>query len=150
MNHNNKQTIKSNIMKNLILSIAIVFTSLISFAQKGITITVTIDNVPNNEGVVSMALHNKNTFMKAAPVEAKSSKIENKKVVITFENVTPGDYAILGNHDANNNGKMDFRENGMPLEAYGASNNVMNFGPPQFADAKFVVNDKNLDLNIRF
>ena len=60
-----------------------------SFAQTGITITVTVDNVPSNKGVVTMALHNKNTFMKAGPIKAKSSKIEDKKVVITFENVTP-------------------------------------------------------------
>ena len=139
-------------MKNLILSIAIVFTSLISFSQdeKGVSITVTINNVPNNEGVVALALHNKDTFMKVAPIQAKTSKIEDNKIVLTFENVTPGEYAVLGNHDANNNGKMDFRENGMPLESYGASNNVMNFGPPQFSDAKFTVVDKNIELTIRF
>ena len=45
---------------------------------------------------------------------------------------------------------MDFRENGMPIEDYGASNNVMNFGPPNFSDAKFTVTDKDLELNIRF
>lgn len=139
-------------MKNLILSITFVFTSLISFSQEetGVSITVTINNVPNNEGVVALALHNKNTFMKAAPIQAKTSKIEDNKIVLTFENVTPGEYAVLGNHDANNNGKMDFRENGMPIESYGASNNIMNFGPPQFSDAKFTVADKKVELNIRF
>ncbi|GGI57199.1 DUF2141 domain-containing protein [Winogradskyella haliclonae] len=137
-------------MKNLILTIAFVFSSLLTIAQEGITITVTVDNVANNNGVVSMALHTESTFMKAAPIQGKTSKIENNKVTITFENVTPGEYAVLGSHDANNNGKMDFRENGMPLEAYGASNNVMNFGPPQFSDAKFTVADKDLELNIRF
>jgi len=35
-------------MKNLILTISIVLTSLMSFAQTGITITVTVDNVPSN------------------------------------------------------------------------------------------------------
>ena len=137
-------------MKNLILTIALVFSSLLTFAQNGITITVTVDNVPNNDGVVTMALHNQITFMKAAPIQGKASKIKDNKVTITFENIKPGEYAVLGNHDANNNGKMDFRENGMPLEAYGASNNVMNFGPPNFSDAKFTVTDKDLALNIRF
>ena len=41
---------------------------------------------------------------------------------------------------------MDFEPNGMPLENYGASNNVMNFGPPQYRDAKFVVSDKNVSF----
>ena len=137
-------------MRTSILTIALIFISALSFSQDGVTITVTVNNVPNNEGVVAMALHNKNTFMKAAPLQGKSSEIKDNSVIITFENVTPGEYAVLGNHDANNNGKMDFRENGMPLEAYGASNNVMNFGPPIFDDAKFNVTDKNIELNIRF
>ena len=137
-------------MKNLILTITLIFSSILTFGQNGITITVTINNVANNEGVVAMALHSENTFMKAAPIKAKSSKIEGNKIVITFENVKLGDYAVLGSHDANNNGKMDFRENGMPIEDYGESNNVMNFGPPNFSDAKFTVTDKDLELNIRF
>ncbi|MFD1063514.1 DUF2141 domain-containing protein [Winogradskyella litorisediminis] len=137
-------------MKNLFLSIALVITSLFSFAQDGKTITVTIDNVSNNDGVVMLALHNKDTFMKTEPIQATASKIEDNKVVVTFENVKPGEYAVLANHDANNNGKMDFRANGMPLEDYGASNNVMSYGPPQFSDAKFILADKDLELNIRF
>lgn len=137
-------------MKNLVLTIALVFSTLVSLSQEGITIKVIINNVPNNKGNVAMALHTQNTFMKADPVKAKTSKIENNIVTLTFENVTPGEYAILANHDANSNGKMDFRENGMPLESYGASNNVMNFGPPQFSDAKFTVENKDLELNIRF
>ena len=45
---------------------------------------------------------------------------------------------------------MDFAGNGMPLEDYGASNNVMNFGPPTFDDAKFLLTDKNVSLDIKF
>ena len=45
---------------------------------------------------------------------------------------------------------MDFEANGMPIEDYGASNNVMNFGPPKFEDAKFSIIDKNVSLEIKF
>ena len=45
---------------------------------------------------------------------------------------------------------MDFNESGMPLESYGTSNNVMTFGPPQYDDAKFKVENNDLELNIRF
>jgi uncharacterized protein (DUF2141 family) len=45
---------------------------------------------------------------------------------------------------------MDFQPKGMPLEVYGASNNVMNFGPLRFDDAKFTVGDKNVSLEIKF
>ena len=52
-------------MKNLILTITLIFSSILTFGQNGITITVTVNNVANNEGVVAMALHSENTFMKA-------------------------------------------------------------------------------------
>ena len=45
---------------------------------------------------------------------------------------------------------MDLAPSGMPLEDYGASNNVMNFGPPTFSDSKFTVADKDLTLEIKF
>ena len=61
-----------------------------------------------------------------------------------------GTYAILCFHDRNNNGKMDFKDNGMPMEDYGVSNNVMSFAPPSYQDAKFDLGDKDLSLEIKF
>jgi uncharacterized protein (DUF2141 family) len=141
--------VKNN--RNFVLTIALVFTTLFSFSQdSGATITVTIDNIKNNNGKVSFALHTEDTFMKGNGIMNASSDIKEGKVTITFENVKPGEYAIMALHDENENKRMDFRENGMPLESYGMSNNVMSFGPPQYDDAKFILEDKDLELNIRF
>lgn len=138
-------------MKNLILTFALALSTLFSFSQdKGITITVTIDNVKNDTGKVLMSLHTSETFMKGKGIIDAESEIKDGKVIITFENVTAGEYAILALHDENSNQRMDFRENGMPLESFGTSNNVMAFGPPQYDDAKFKVEDKDLELSIRF
>tara|TARA_R110002049_G_scaffold271324_2_gene448559 strand:+ start:1013 stop:1429 length:417 start_codon:yes stop_codon:yes gene_type:complete len=138
-------------MKNLLLTFALVLTSLFSFSQdSGITLTLTIDNVTSDKGNVKMALHTVNTFMKGKGIENGQSEIKDGKVTIIFKNVKPGDYAVIAFHDENENNKMDFRENGMPLESYGMSNNVMSFGPPQYDDAKFTVADKDLELSIRF
>jgi len=138
-------------MKNLILTIALVLTSIFSFSQDtGISITVTVDNVKNDTGKVSFALHTKDTFMKGNGIMNTETEIKDGKVTITFENVQPGDYAIMALHDENENERMDFRENGMPLESYGTSNNVMAFGPPQYDDAKFNVEKENIEMNIRF
>ena len=81
-----------------------------------------------------------------------ASNIEIKEGIseVKFVNILPGEYAVVCYHDKNNNGKMDFTTNGMPLEDYGASNNVMNFGPPTFENAKFNVSDKNVYLEIKF
>ena len=84
------------------------------------------------------------------PLQGAESKIVNGKSVVVFEDIEAGEYAIICYHDKNNNGKMDFEANGMPIEDYGASNNVMNFGPPKFEDAQFTIIDKNVSLEIKF
>lgn len=140
-------------MKHLILTLALVFTSIFSFSQsetEGVTITVTIDNVKNERGKVMMALHDKSTFMRGQGIQNLETKIEGEKVTLSFKNVKAGTYAIIALHDENENNQMDYRDNGMPLEYYGVSNNSMSFGPPQFSDAQFKVEDKDLELNIRF
>lgn len=117
--------------------------------QEKSSITATVVNVLTSEGKVGFALYNKDNFMKQ-PILAKEAKIVDGKSKVVFENVLAGEYAILCYHDKNNNDKMDFQPNGMPLESYGASNNVMNFGPPRFDDAKFKVSDKKVSLEIKF
>lgn len=139
-------------MKNLILTFAVALTTLFGFSQEveGVTITVTIDNVTSDEGKVIMSLHTSETFMKGKGIMDAETEIKDGKVTITFENVLPGEYAVLAMHDANDNKRMDFQENGMPTESFGMSNNPMAFGPPQYDEAKFKVDGENLELNIRF
>ncbi|MEP5255138.1 MAG: DUF2141 domain-containing protein [Winogradskyella arenosi] len=138
-------------MKTTLLTFAFIFMFATGHAQdQGITITVTIDNVPNNNGNVTMALHTEDTFMKANGIMSAKSVISDRKVSLTFNNVKPGTYAIMALHDENLNNRMDFSANGMPLEAYGMSNNDMSMGPPQYDSAKFEVKEDDLSFNIRF
>lgn len=113
------------------------------------TITATVLNVSSDEGKVGFALYDKTNF-RMKPIQAAVSMIKNRKSSVVFKNVASGEYAIICYHDKNNNDKMDFKTNGMPLENYGASNNNMSFGPPKYEDAKFRVTDKNVSLEIRF
>lgn len=134
-----------------IVSILIVTVSFItnSITAQNNTITATVVNVSSDSGKVGFALYNKTTFMKK-PLQAKNAKIVEGKSTVTFENLSAGEYAIICYHDKNDNNRMDFEPNGMPKEDYGASNNVMSFGPPQYEDAKFIVTDKNVSLDIKF
>jgi len=135
------------------LIVAILATTLLfitnSVTAQNKSITATVVNVTSDSGKVGFALYNKATFMKT-PIKAKEAKIVDGKSTVTFEDLIPGEYAIICYHDRNDNDKMDFEPNGMPKEDFGASNNVMSFGPPQYDDAKIVLNDKNLSLAIRF
>jgi len=72
------------------------------------------------------------------------------EVTITFENVTPGTFAIMVMHDANDNQRMDMEANGMPKESYGTSGEMNLFGPPNFDSAKFEVTDEDQEIRIRF
>ena len=135
----------------LIVSLLIATTLFISTAitAQNKTITATVINVSSNDGTVGFALHNKTTFLKT-PIQSIKAKIIDGKSTVTFKNLEAGEYAIICYHDKNNNDKMDFQPNGIPLENYGASNNYMNFGPPNYDKAKFVVTDKNVSLDIKF
>ena len=68
---------------------------------------------------------------------------------ISFKEVPVGTYAIVCFHDVNDNLKFDMMDNGMPMEAYGISNNSFSYGPPSFDEAKFEVNNTNLTFDIK-
>lgn len=140
-------------MKTLTLIIALVLSVNLSNAQdieNGKTITVTIENITNNNGKVILGLHTENTFMKGQGITTAESDIVDGKITVTFNNVEAGTYAIMALHDENENKRMDFLENGMPKESYGMSNNPMNYGPPQYEAAKFELKQDDLDLKIIF
>ena len=137
-------------MKTLVSILVVVIISITNIiTAQNKTITATILNISSDKGIVKFALYNKINF-RLKPLQSEIGNIENGKTTITFKEVAGGEYAIVCYHDKNSNDKMDFQPNGMPLEAYGASNNVMNFGPPKFDDAKFTVVDKNVSLEIKF
>ena len=139
-------------MKKLVLVLAIVLTSFFVTAQEndGLTITVTVENVLSDGGTILAGLHTAETFMKGAGLTNVTAPAVKGEVTLTFENVTPGEYAIMIMHDANDNQRMDMEPNGMPKESYGMTGNSMPMGPPTFADAQFEVADKDLDFRIRF
>jgi len=136
------------VAKLIVFILSITFTN----AQEviGHDITITIDNVVNNKGKVVFGLHTAETFMKGAGIQNAETKIEDGKVKVTFKNVAPGTYAIMVLHDENNNNRMDFQDNGMPLENYATSSKTISFGPPEFAASKFEVTKENLNIKIRF
>ncbi len=136
-------------MKTLFYIIALAFSSF-TFAQNtnGVTVTIEIENLLNNDGKVSAALYNEATFMKAAPLDAIEGTPENKTITLTFKNVQPGTYGVITLHDLNENGRMDFEANGMPKEPYGISGEETGFGPPVWGDAQFEVRAENITLKV--
>ena len=105
------------------------------------TLTVTILNFRNNLGQASVALYNREEAFPKSPDKAVKivyAPIRDKKAVVVFESLPPGEYAISVFHDENKNGKMDTNFFGIPKEGVGASNDARgHLGPPHYKDAKF-------------
>ena len=138
-------------MKTVVSVLAIMLSISLGIAQEnGVNIMVTIDNVSSDDGKVLIGLHTQDTFMKGLGVQNLESEIKDGKVTLVFENVETGTYAIMAMHDANDNKRMDYQDNGMPKESYGMSGNEMSLGPPTFEMAKFEVTDEDLEFTIRF
>ena len=114
------------------------------------TITITLENVLNDEGSLIVALHTSETFMKGAGVQNQTVKANKGEIVLQLEDVSPGQYAILVLHDKNENNRMDFETNGMPKEAWATSSKTVSFGPPSFEESKFEVADTSVNLSMRF
>ena len=120
-----------------------------SIIAQNTNITATVVNISSEKGKVGFALYNKDNFMRV-PIQGKKGKIINGKSTVVFEKVPKGEYAVICYHDKNNNDMLDFNSNRMPLEDFGASNNVMAFAPPTFEGAKFKVEAENVFLEIKF
>ncbi len=139
-------------MKKLGLIIGALCISMAAIAQdsKGVTLTVTIENVLKDGGSILASLHTADTFMKGDGIINAEAVAKKGEVTLTFENVTPGTFAIMVMHDANDNKKMDMEPNGMPKESYGTTGEMNMFGPPSFETSKFEVADEDQEIRIRF
>ncbi|MFS4491397.1 DUF2141 domain-containing protein [Maribacter sp. 2308TA10-17] len=118
--------------------------------KKGVTVTVTVENVLTEGGTILAGLHTADTFMKSNGILTAEAPAKAGEVTLTFENVEPGPFAIMVMHDANDNKQMDYEANGMPKENYGTSGEMNMFGPPSFETSKFEVTDEDQEIRIRF
>lgn len=106
------------------------------------TISIDITEIPAIQGVVRIALFNKEEGFRDENFAFRKElfPVKSKQATWEFRDVPPGKYAVAVYHDAENNGKLDTNFFGIPTDAYGFSNNAMGmFGPPDFEDASFVV-----------
>jgi len=119
--------------------------------QYAYSVSIGLNNIISEKGKVYFSLYDsESNFNSKNSVRTAESIIQDGSVKVVFEDLEPHFYAVICFHDANENGIMDYNENGMPLEDYGLTNNFMNFGPPQFNDAKFELINKDLSFEIKF
>jgi uncharacterized protein (DUF2141 family) len=135
----------------VILSFLVLAASIQVFADEGVTLTVTVTNVPGAKGNMLIGLYDSVESFTDTPL-AESPKIAVTSVgdlVATIANVKPGTYAIAVIQDLNGNGKLDRNFIGMPKEplAFSVIKEIPK-GKPDFVACSFEVKDEDLAMTI--
>ena len=112
------------------------------------TVTVRVTDVESGEGQVYVGLCDRG-FEEALCIDGAFKPARPGTMVFTFENVTPGTYAIAAYHDVNGNGRMDTGMFSLPVEPYGFSNDVGRIAPPNFLNATFAVSSPGVTVEVR-
>ena len=137
-------------MKKLILMIALVAGVYgQGFTQNNNKITINVENIKSTEGSIIVAIFNSEKTFLNTPFLSKSELAKTGEMVFEFEGVPNGEYTISIYHDKNKNGELDKNLMGIPLEPYGVSKDGKSmFGPPNYKDALFAVENSNVSLKI--
>lgn len=80
----------------------------------------------------------------------KTVPADSDTIVVKFENIAPGKYAVSVIHDKNQDGKMNMRifPFPKPKEGAGVSNNGRRMGKPKFDKALFDVTEQGKSIQI--
>ena len=139
---------------SLLIKIVLLFVCIVALGNtqniETFDIKVEVQNTENDVGKMFFGLHdNENDFLKKE-IKGGIKGIANRTSTITFKDVPVGIYAVSVFHDENDNGKLDTNSFGIPIEAFGCSNNAKGFmGPPKWKNAKFELKDKDQNLIIK-
>ncbi|WP_321478973.1 DUF2141 domain-containing protein [uncultured Bacteroides sp.] len=109
---------------------------------------IVVDGMEELKGSLIIAVYNSDTtfLKKPAFVAKRAIHSDTEKVKI---DLPEGEYAVSLFQDVNDNGKLDRKEFGIPIEKYGFSNNAKGkMGSPTFEEAKFGLS-KNTVIRIR-
>jgi uncharacterized protein (DUF2141 family) len=117
------------------------------------TVLVTVTGVRNSHGHVRVAICSKAEFLKPHCAYTGKAQAASGDVLVTVENVPPGNYAAQAFHDEKDTGRIDRTLLGLPEQGMGFSNGArMFFGPPRFSAARFIVADPvtRIVLSLRY
>lgn len=115
------------------------------------TLTIIVTNVRNAHGMVHVDLCREKEFLKDCAISAEVKSVVGS-TTLRINNVAPGDYAVQGTQDENNNKKVDQGLFGIPKEGVGFSNDApIGFSAPSWNKAKFTITgDKTITFRLRY
>jgi uncharacterized protein (DUF2141 family) len=104
----------------------------------GTIIHVIVENVESNQGTVNVAVCDTGLSHEGCPYTTSAPAAQGF-VEVVFDDVPPGEYAVVGYHDVNNNDEFD-KFLSMPREPYALSGEAANSLIPAFRDAQLKIN----------
>lgn len=119
------------------------------------TLEVEVEGMAAPRGLLFVALDKRAAdFDQGALSEAryhgKFVAVTAQKMVLRFEDLPFGVYAVKAFHDDNKNLDLDKNLLGVPTENYGFSNKARGtFGPPTFKDASFELREAHKAIQIQ-
>lgn len=138
--------------KTMLTFLGVIVAVAASMAGDSNTLTVKIKNLKNTDGKLQVSLFSSEAnWLSEGEGEAQIIQFDDKaEVLVSFDNVSAGTYAVSVIHDENSNGDLDAGLFGIPTEDYGFSNDAQGrFGPASFEDSKFeVTGDSQIEINI--
>lgn len=117
-------------------------------------LTVQIDGLRNQRGQLCIRLFSSSRGFPDGGergVKGQCHKITDNPMILTFNNLISGNYAVAVFHDTNGDGKLNRNSLGMPTEGYGFSNNpaYTRTGPPRYGETTFLLAGSNTSIRIR-
>jgi uncharacterized protein (DUF2141 family) len=112
------------------------------------SVTVVVENIESNKGIVNVALCDKGLSHEGCPVYQEGKAVAGT-MTFTFDDVAPGPWAAVAYQDENSNGEFD-RLLGVPREPYAISNGASENMVPTLKDAIMRVNDGPNEIHIKF
>lgn len=115
-------------------------------------VVVRVGGIAASTGEIGCALFPAGT---AFPMDASGArqiwlKADTAGVICRFDGVAEGSWAVSVSHDLNGNRRVDTNVFGIPIEAWGVSNNVRpSLRAPGFDEAAFKVATSAVELDIR-
>jgi len=139
------------------LAAAVVLFALVAGAPAAFaaTLTVTITGVHSAKGDVYVALFNRAENFPDGDYSIRHLKVKasTKPIVVSFDDIPPGTYAVGCYHDEDKLGHFKTNWIGYPLDGYALSNGIRAvIARPTFAQAAFPVGDPAtaVTLNVRY
>lgn len=111
-------------------------------------VRVTLSDVEPRTGKILVSLQTQGEFMQGRGSYSTMADAPAARgtIVVVFNDVAPGDYAMMAMHDENGDFQMRSAPNGMPLEGWAMSNGGALTGAPTFDVLKFSVGGAAVEL----